>query len=306
MTAHLTPSDLDRFVSTYYLNDEVDDVDIEELAQSHSIPAIVRALAGCERVLEMGYGTGLITTKLLEAGVTVEVVEGSAVLRDHAISQHPGLVVHLSMFEEFVPDEPADAVLALHVLEHVDRPDELLAHLASWLRPGGTLVAVTPNARSIHRMLGVQMGLQEHLDDLSARDHLVGHQRVYDLAQLRAELEGAGLTVVSDFGYFVKPLANSQMIGWSQRYSTDSTASPIRSRLTCSPTSESSPSVPESGAGRSWRGSPVSANPAAHHTPVATMPTASGTDRAAIDVARAANPNSPTGTKVRQTVNPTD
>ncbi len=216
MTTDLTPSDLDRFASTYYLNDEVDDVDIEELAQSHSIPSIVRAVAGAGRVLEMGYGTGLITTKLLEAGVPVEVVEGSAVLRDHALEQHPGLVVHLSMFEEFHPAEPVDAVLALHVLEHVDRPSELLAHLASWLRPGGTLVAVTPNARSLHRMLGVQMGLQENLDDLSGRDHLVGHQRVYDLAGLRAELSAAGLHVVSDFGYFVKPLANSQMIGWSR------------------------------------------------------------------------------------------
>ena len=60
------------------------------------------------------------------------------------------------------------------------------------------------------------MGLQEHLDDLSERDHLVGHQRVYDLAGLKAELSGAGLEVVGDFGYFVKPLANSQMLGWSR------------------------------------------------------------------------------------------
>ena len=59
------------------------------------------------------------------------------------------------------------------------------------------------------------MGLQERLDDLSPRDHLVGHKRVYDLDGLRAELTGGGLEVVGDFGYFVKPLANSQMIGWS-------------------------------------------------------------------------------------------
>jgi 2-polyprenyl-3-methyl-5-hydroxy-6-metoxy-1,4-benzoquinol methylase len=162
----------------------------------------------------MGYGTGLITGELLAAGVPLEVLEGSAVLREHALATHPGLTVHLGMFEEFEPDEPFDAVLALHVLEHVDHPDQLLRHLLGWLRPGGVLVAVTPNARSIHRMLGLQMGLQEKLDDLSPRDHLVGHQRVYDLAGLRAELAGAGLEVTGDFGYFVKPLANSQMIGW--------------------------------------------------------------------------------------------
>jgi trans-aconitate methyltransferase len=213
-STELTAEDLDRFASTYYLNDEVEDVDIEELAQRHSVPAIVRAVAGADRVLEMGFGTGLITGELLQAGVPVEVVEGSAVLRDHALERHPDLTVHLSMFEEFRPDQPVGAVLALHVLEHVDEPGALLEHLISWLQPGGVFVAVTPNAGSIHRMLGVAMGLQEHLDDLSERDHLVGHQRVYDLAGLRDELSSAGLEVVSDFGYFVKPLANSQMLGW--------------------------------------------------------------------------------------------
>ena len=39
---------------------------------------IVDALAGRERVLEMGFGTGLIARMLLEAGVPLEVVEGSA------------------------------------------------------------------------------------------------------------------------------------------------------------------------------------------------------------------------------------
>ena len=43
------------------------------------------------------------------------------------MDRHPDLHVHLSMFEEFVPDTPFDAVLALHVLEHVDAPGELLA-----------------------------------------------------------------------------------------------------------------------------------------------------------------------------------
>jgi len=211
----LSPADLDRFASTYYLNDEIADVDIEELAQKHSIPMIVDALGLARRVREMGYGTGLITTELLRHGVPVEVVEGSPALRRRAEERHPGLVVHLGMFESFVPEEPYDAVLALHVLEHVDRPREVIEHVMGWLRPGGVLVSVTPNARSIHRMLGVAMGLQGRLDDLSDRDHLVGHQRVYDLAGLTAELEAAGLETVSDFGYFVKPLANSQMLDWS-------------------------------------------------------------------------------------------
>lgn len=210
----LTPADLDRYATTYYLNEAVDDIDIEELAQRHSVPALLRALDGCDRVLEMGYGTGLITGELLRHGVGIEVLEGSPVLRDHAVSAHPGLVVHLDMFESFAPPSPFDAVLALHVLEHVDEPGELLAVVAGWLRPGGRLVVVTPNAESLHRRLAVKMGLHARLDDLSLRDHLVGHRRVYDLPWLRRELDAGGFEVVDEFGYFVKPLANFQMIDW--------------------------------------------------------------------------------------------
>ena len=214
MTKTLTPQELDDFAEKYYLNGEVEDIDIEELSQLRSIPAIVDAIRDCGRVLEMGYGTGLIVRELLAHGVDVEIVEGSAVLCEEARRQHPNLVVHHSMFEEFTPKGPFGAVLALHVLEHVDDPVEVAKALSSWLKPGGRFVAVTPNAGSLHRHLGVRMGLHENLDDLSDRDHLVGHRRVFTLDELASALTEAGLDVVGRFGYFVKPLANSQMLGW--------------------------------------------------------------------------------------------
>lgn len=210
----LSPAELDRFAEDYYLNEAVVDIDIEELAQEHSIPAIVKAIGSAARVLEMGFGTGLITRKLLEAGIQVEVVEGSPTLCDQARHRHPGLVVHEAMFEEFQPLEPYDAVLCLHVLEHVDEPVQVAAEFATWLVPGGRLVAVTPNAGSIHRHVAVRMGLHDNLDDLSERDHLVGHKRVFTLDQLAGVLEAAGLQVTDRFGYFVKPLSNGQMLGW--------------------------------------------------------------------------------------------
>jgi SAM-dependent methyltransferase len=122
--------------------------------------------------------------------------------------------VHEGLFEEFAPAEPFDAVLALHVLEHVDDPRALLRHVAGWLRPGGRIVAAVPNAESLHRRLAVRMGLQERLDSLSARDGLVGHQRVYTLAGLRGDVEAAGLRVVDELGWFLKTLPNSMMLGF--------------------------------------------------------------------------------------------
>jgi 2-polyprenyl-3-methyl-5-hydroxy-6-metoxy-1,4-benzoquinol methylase len=213
----LTPGELDRFAETYYLNDAIADVDIEELAQRHSVPRLVEAIDG-RRTLEMGYGTGLITTELIAAGVQLEVLEGSARLCEVAAERHgaDGLRVHHAMFEAFQPEQPYGAVLALHVLEHVDDAPGLARHIAQWVEPGGVLVAVTPNAQSIHRQLGVRMGLHDTLDALSPRDHLVGHRRVYDIDGLTADLVAAGLEVVDVFGYFVKPLSNAMMLDWSR------------------------------------------------------------------------------------------
>jgi 2-polyprenyl-3-methyl-5-hydroxy-6-metoxy-1,4-benzoquinol methylase len=213
--AALTPDALDDFARTYYTADETAaNVDLEETAQRLAMPRIVAALRGAGPVLEMGFGTGLVTAELLAAGVDVEVVEGSPLLADLARRRHPGLVVHEAMFETFQPPRPYEAVLALHVLEHVDVPTELLAVIRRWLVPGGAVIVVVPNRESLHRRIAVRMGLHERLDDLSPSDHLVGHQRVYDLADLTADLAAGGFRVEDDFGYLCKTVPNSMMLGY--------------------------------------------------------------------------------------------
>ncbi|MTD45420.1 methyltransferase domain-containing protein [Conexibacter sp. W3-3-2] len=213
--APLDADALDAYARRYYLvQDDVPDLHVEDLQQVHSADLIADAVAGAGRVIELGYGVGLMTRELRDRGVPIEVLEGSPLLAAAAREAHPDLVVHEGLFESFVPDEPVDAVLALHVVEHVDDPRTLLAHLATWLRPGGRLVVVVPNAESLHRRLAVRMGLQPALDILSPRDHLVGHQRVYTLDGLAADVTSTGLRPVSELGWFLKTLPNSMMLDW--------------------------------------------------------------------------------------------
>jgi SAM-dependent methyltransferase len=211
---HLTAAGLDEYARTYYLADDVADTDIEDLQQELSIDLIAGAVAGADRVLEMGYGMGLTTRDLTARGFAIEVLEGSPLLAAQARAAHPGLTVHEGMFEAWVPAEPYDAVLALHVAEHVDDPVALLSHLRGWVKPGGRLVVVVPNAESLHRRLAVRMGLQPALDTLSPRDHLVGHQRVYTLDGLKADVAAAGFTPSGELGWFLKTLPNSMMLDY--------------------------------------------------------------------------------------------
>jgi SAM-dependent methyltransferase len=212
----LTPEALDAYADTYYLNGEIADVDIEELGQLLSVGRTIEAMGDARRVLEMGFGTGLVTGELLARGVPIEVLEGSPKLCRVARERHgaAGLVVHEGLFEQFAPVEPYEAVLAMHIAEHVDDPVSLFAMVREWIAPAGAIVVVVPNAESLHRRLAVRMGLQGRLDDLSPRDELVGHQRVYDLERLRADLAAAGFEPREEFGYQLKTVPNAMMADW--------------------------------------------------------------------------------------------
>jgi 2-polyprenyl-3-methyl-5-hydroxy-6-metoxy-1,4-benzoquinol methylase len=212
----LTTEKLDDFARRYYLADDVVDHRLENRMQIDSAARLLSRLEPGSSVLELGYGDGLLTNALREAGFDADLLEGSPLLCARATALHgPGLRIHHALFEQFRPTRLYDAVLALHVLEHVDQPVHLLQHIAQWVRPGGVVVLVVPNRSSIHRRIALQMGLITALDELSPRDHLVGHQRVYDLAALTRDVTTAGLIPQAQFGSFLKVLPNSMMLSYS-------------------------------------------------------------------------------------------
>lgn len=211
----LTTNELDRLAKDYYLSSEIEDHGLENRIQLDSIPRILSYIPHKGKLLELGYGDGLLTAALQASGLDVELLEGSTLLAECAARLHPKLVVHHGMFEHFRPKKTYTTILALHVLEHLDDPVLMLHRLSSWLVPGGRIVIVVPNRNSIHRQLALRMGLISRLDELSARDHLVGHQRVYDFSGLEQDVTRSGLRPVTRFGSFLKTLPNGMMMGYS-------------------------------------------------------------------------------------------
>jgi SAM-dependent methyltransferase len=205
-------AELERIAARYHLNDEVPDKFIEDLCQHHCCDWLATLVDPAEHVIELGYGEGVTVSRLAPLAGRYTVVEGAHSLVDVMRTTHPEVEVVHALFEDYVPESPCDRLFALHVLEHVDDPVALARHLRGWLKPGGELVVVVPNRDSLHRQLAVLMGLQPALDTLSPRDHLVGHQRVYDLPGLLDDLQAAGFDPVESRGLFLKTLPNSMML----------------------------------------------------------------------------------------------
>lgn len=207
--------ELERIASDYHLNDEVPDKFIEDICQEYCCEWLATLINRNDRVVELGYGEGITLSRLAKKTNNYTLVEGAPSLAKIAKNLHPKLEVVQAMFEEYQPIELFDKIFALHVFEHVDDPVTLAKHLRTWLKPGGEIVVIVPNKESLHRRLAVIMGLIPTLDTLSARDIVVGHQRVYDIASLEIELCAAGYVPFERRGFFLKTLPNSMMLSHS-------------------------------------------------------------------------------------------
>jgi 2-polyprenyl-3-methyl-5-hydroxy-6-metoxy-1,4-benzoquinol methylase len=207
---------LDRIADSYHTAASVPDIHIENICQEHFVSWLSTKVLPGSRVLELGYGDGIVTAGLSSLDIDLTVIDGASKLVDLARSRHPQVTCVHSYFEAYSPNERFDLVVASHVLEHVDDPRAILASIHGWLKPLGQVIAVVPNSHSLHRQLAVLMGLQPSLDTLSPRDHMVGHQRVYSPAELRSDFESTGYFIREERGFFLKVVPNSMMLEYSR------------------------------------------------------------------------------------------
>jgi 2-polyprenyl-3-methyl-5-hydroxy-6-metoxy-1,4-benzoquinol methylase len=213
---NVTKEELDKIANEYHGNDVMQDKFIEDECQFYTYSWVFDQLPKDARIIELGYGEGNFTEELVTRGYFPTVIDGSKILLDKAKEMYGDKIeiVH-SLFEEYNPYEKFDFILATHVLEHVDEPISLLKEMKKWLAPNGKIIIIVPNKESIHRQLAVMMGMMPALDTLGERDHLVGHQRVYSLDTLAADVLSADLKVGEKMGFFLKTMPNSMMLNYS-------------------------------------------------------------------------------------------
>lgn len=103
------------------------------------------------RLLDVGCGSGVFAARMRSLGWDVTCVEpdpaAAAVAHDtFAVPVHCGTLETAEL-----PDASFDAIALGHVIEHVPDPIATLMECRRLLEPGGVLVAVTPNIRSLGR-----------------------------------------------------------------------------------------------------------------------------------------------------------
>jgi 2-polyprenyl-3-methyl-5-hydroxy-6-metoxy-1,4-benzoquinol methylase len=171
--------------------------------------------------LEMGPADGEMSRFLAGDFARLSVLDASAEYVEAVRKVADNVTGHVALFEEFEPPERYDTVVMSHVLEHIHDPVLVLRRACSWLAPGGRIIAVVPNADSLHRRLGVKLGLLERRNQLNEQDLAIGHRRVYNREEFDADLTAAGLRSVAKGGIFLKLLSNNQMLGFDDEQLID-------------------------------------------------------------------------------------
>ena len=128
--------------------------------------------------VEIGCGGGAMLHEVpASPAFGTDASEGAV---EHAGRTNEGRVVRAEAFSLPFRDGSAGVVLALDVIEHYPRPEEVLAEAARVLRPGGSLVVTVPAFDWMW----------------SYADHVLGHYRRYTRRRLESDVRGAGLDVV--------------------------------------------------------------------------------------------------------------
>jgi len=161
--------------------------------------------------LELGCFEGETTRLYAEYFDDLTVLEAADSLIAIARTKVPGTVRFIHSTIEEADLEPAyDAIFLVHTLEHLDDPVAALARIRGWLRPGGRLFVVVPNADAASRQIAVNMGLIESNSAVTEGERAHGHRRTYGMDTLERDVRQAGLHVEARGGIFFKPFANFQ------------------------------------------------------------------------------------------------
>jgi hypothetical protein len=122
-----------------------------------------------------------------------------------------GVTIINRTFEDTVFEKTYDCIILSSVL-HMVNDDFAILNKIRFLCDERNIVHINvPNRYSMHRLLGVYMGVLSDISSLSKKDIKYGHKRIYNNADLLDLVSSAGFDVRFYKTYMIKPLNEEKM-----------------------------------------------------------------------------------------------
>lgn len=169
---------------------------------------IIYRFKHADSLLELGLGHGYTSRIFAQASNRHVILDGASVVIEQFRQNTPdfsGEIIE-TYFEDYTSDERFDVIVMGFILEHVEDPDLILSRYRRFLKPGGKMYVAVPNAKSLNRRLGLELGLIDDIYSLNANDIALGHVRQYCRDTLTAAVRLAGYRITHEEGIYLKPL----------------------------------------------------------------------------------------------------
>ncbi|MGI9220592.1 MAG: bifunctional 2-polyprenyl-6-hydroxyphenol methylase/3-demethylubiquinol 3-O-methyltransferase UbiG [Woeseiaceae bacterium] len=167
-------------------------------------------------VLDIGCGGGILTESMAQAGATVTGIDMAeaplGVARLHQIESGVDVDYQRSTAEEFAASHAGrfDVVTCLEMLEHVPSPSQIIASVATLLRPGGHAFFSTINRNPKSFMFAI-VGAEYLLNLLPAGTH--EYQKFIRPSELDEWARAADLRLEQSIGMHYNPITREYSLG---------------------------------------------------------------------------------------------
>lgn len=169
-------------------------------------------------ILDIGCGYGEIDHAILKRMPSLKFtcldVDEKSVSKTRENLRGFNTTVHKVDFFKFKATQNWDFCMLNNVLEHLEKPIVALRKVSGLATH---VFAVVPNANSLHRIIGTELGLIPNLRFLNESDLKIGHRRIYTLSSLLYHFKRAKLNIVDYGGICLKPLSDLQMLNWRKK-----------------------------------------------------------------------------------------
>lgn len=170
-----------------------------------------------ECVVEIGCGNEPLFKNVPEVKEWIVVEPGTEFFEKAKAAAPENVILFNEYFEDSVEkilhlNKKIDYIVCSALLHELEKPEELLAGIRKLCMEHTIVHINVSNARSLHRILAVEMGLISDVYTQSEQQkRLQQSDTVYDLMSLKAICEDNGFEVVNEGSYFVKPFTHRQM-----------------------------------------------------------------------------------------------
>lgn len=170
-------------------------------------------------ILDVGVGRSAVSRHLEFPIASLALVEPMkwALDRDEQRFGSDHVTRFHGTYQSFISQASAkrkyDVVLFSGVLHEMneDEAEQAVASTSSILAAGGLVLAVVPNRNSIHRVLGVHLGLQDSLDSRTQAEVRVSQQNGYTMSTLDGKFASHGFRSVLTETFFLKLSSHAEM-----------------------------------------------------------------------------------------------